>query len=66
MNASRYPKRMEDHHHKTLAYLPTEIALALEDSPGLVAEAICAFYEREPSTLRVRSYSFPSLPPSKA
>jgi hypothetical protein len=57
----RYPGRIEEHHHKTLAYLPTDIALALSDSPGLVAEAIAAFYEREPQTLRVRLLP---LPPS--
>lgn len=52
--ACSYPAKITSHHHKTLAYLPVEIALALSDSPGLAAEAIGAFYEREPSTLRVR------------
>ena len=53
----RYPKRMDDHHHKTLSYLPVEIALALQQSPSLIAEAIAAFYEREPVSLRVRQLS---------
>lgn len=40
--------------HRTLTYLPTEIALALEMDPALAAEAVAAFYEREPGTLKVR------------
>ena len=53
LTTTRYPQKMEDHHHKTLTYLPVEIALALQHSPSLIAEAIAAFYEREPANLRV-------------
>ncbi|BGP13187.1 hypothetical protein JCM10213_000233 [Rhodosporidiobolus nylandii] len=49
---SSYPDKIREHHHRTLAYLPTEIALALQESPELVAEAVKAFYGREPGTLR--------------
>lgn len=52
-----YPGKISDHHHKTLTYLPVEIALALQDNPGLIAEAIAAFYERDPTGLRVRTIS---------
>lgn len=45
--------------HSTLAYLPTDIALALESDPALAAEAVKAFYEREPATLKV---SLPAHP----
>ena len=55
--AGRYPQKIEEHHHKTLTYLPVEIALALQQSPSLIAEAIAAFYEREPVSLRVRFMS---------
>ncbi|BGP37130.1 hypothetical protein JCM10449v2_001034 [Rhodotorula kratochvilovae] len=60
-----YPAKMAEHHHRTLAYLPTDIALALADSPSLIAEAVGAFYEREPATLRaVNTMSrFPPSPP---
>ncbi|KAJ8296593.1 Protein ecdysoneless [Rhodotorula toruloides] len=60
-----YPGKIKEHHHRTLTYLPTDIALALVDSPSLVAEAIAAFYEREPGTLRaVNTMSrFPPGPP---
>lgn len=53
--ARSYPAKVDEHHHKTIAYLPREVALALSDSPGLAAEAIGAFYERDPDGLRVRS-----------
>lgn len=55
MRRSRYPGKIEEHHHKTISYLPRDVALALSDSPGLVAEAIGAFYARDPDGLRVRS-----------
>ncbi|BGP29278.1 hypothetical protein JCM10296v2_001016 [Rhodotorula toruloides] len=60
-----YPGKIKEHHHRTLTYLPTDIALALAASPSLVAEAIAAFYEREPGTLRaVNTMSrFPPAPP---
>ncbi|GAA6015651.1 hypothetical protein JCM10207_008160 [Rhodosporidiobolus poonsookiae] len=63
-----YPAKMDEHHHRTLAYLPTDIALALEDSPELVTEAVKAFYEREPGTLRACNTMtrFPPSPPSSA
>jgi hypothetical protein len=54
-----YPAKIREHHHRTLTYLPTEIALALEDSPELIAEAVKAFYEREPDTLKVCSFFTP-------
>lgn len=44
---------MSEHTHTTLAYLPSEIALALVSDPALAAEAVAAFYEREPRTLKV-------------
>ncbi|GAA6008559.1 hypothetical protein JCM11491_003348 [Sporobolomyces phaffii] len=47
-----YPKKAEEHHHNTLTYLPTELALALEDSPHLINEAVGAFYERDPAMLK--------------
>ncbi len=49
-----YPGKIREHHHRTLAYLPTDVALALSDSPKLIAEAVGAFYEREPGMLKVR------------
>lgn len=49
-----YPAKIREHHHHTLAYLPTDVALALSDSPSLIAEAVGAFYEREPGMLKVR------------
>ncbi|BGP22074.1 SGT1 family protein [Rhodotorula toruloides] len=60
-----YPGKITEHHHRTLTYLPTDVALALADSPSLVAEAIAAFYEREPGTLRVVNTMsrFPPAPP---
>ncbi|GAA5828236.1 hypothetical protein JCM3770_005413, partial [Rhodotorula araucariae] len=60
-----YPAKMDEHHHRTLTYLPTDVALALADSPSLIAEAVGAFYEREPATLRaVNTMSrFPPAPP---
>ncbi|GAA5826266.1 hypothetical protein JCM11251_007231 [Rhodosporidiobolus azoricus] len=63
-----YPAKAEEHHHRTLAYLPTDIALALSDSPELVAEAIKAFYEREPATLKACNTMtrFPPSSPSSA
>ncbi|GAA5914204.1 hypothetical protein JCM6882_004750 [Rhodosporidiobolus microsporus] len=65
---SGYPAKAEEHHHRTLAYLPTDVALALSDSPELVAEAIKAFYEREPESLRACNSMtrFPPSPPSSA
>ncbi|SCV72719.1 BQ2448_4256 [Microbotryum intermedium] len=47
-----YPAKIQQHLHKSLAYLPLEIVLALDDSPALIAEAVAAFYEREPDTLK--------------
>ncbi|GAA5959919.1 hypothetical protein JCM8115_004905 [Rhodotorula mucilaginosa] len=47
-----YPAKIREHHHSTLAYLPTGVALALSDSPSLIAEAVGAFYEREPGMLK--------------
>ncbi|GAA5916022.1 hypothetical protein JCM8208_007488 [Rhodotorula glutinis] len=60
-----YPAKIKEHHHRTLAYLPTDIALALADDPSLIAEAVGAFYQREPATLRaVNTMSrFPPAPP---
>ncbi|GAA5932072.1 hypothetical protein JCM3775_004233 [Rhodotorula graminis] len=60
-----YPAKIKEHHHRTLAYLPTDIALALADDPTLIAEAVGAFYQREPATLRaVNTMSrFPPAPP---
>ncbi|GAA5900978.1 hypothetical protein JCM5296_004944 [Sporobolomyces johnsonii] len=60
-----YPGKIKEHHHRTLAYLPTDIALALSDSPGLIAEAVGAFYEREPGTLKACNTMtrFPPAPP---
>lgn len=52
-NVIRYPAKIKEHHHTTLAYLPTDIALALSQDPTLVIEAAKAFYEREPATLKV-------------
>ena len=52
-----YPAEIKEHHHRTLAYLPTDIALAFADDPSLIAEAVGAFYQREPATLRVRRSS---------
>jgi hypothetical protein len=51
-----YPKKAEEHHHRTLTYLPSEIALAISDSPRLITEAVGAFYERDPSMLKVSSF----------
>ncbi|GAA5924061.1 uncharacterized protein JCM15063_005536 [Sporobolomyces koalae] len=47
-----YPRQADEHHHNTLTYLPTDLALALEDSPQLITEAVGAFYERDPAMLR--------------
>ncbi|GAA5949376.1 hypothetical protein JCM21900_005628 [Sporobolomyces salmonicolor] len=60
-----YPGKIKEHHHRTLAYLPTDVALALSDSPGLIAEAVGAFYEREPGTLKACNTMsrFPPAPP---
>ncbi|GAA5978983.1 hypothetical protein JCM10908_002758 [Rhodotorula pacifica] len=62
-----YPAKIREHHHHTLAYLPTDIALALSDSPSLIAEAVGAFYEREPGMLKaVNTMSrFPPASPSQ-
>ncbi|KAL8276826.1 hypothetical protein RQP46_010757 [Phenoliferia psychrophenolica] len=63
-----YPAKIDEHHHKTIAYLPREVALALSDSPGLAAEAIGAFYERDPDGLRACNAMkrFPPSSPSEA
>ncbi|GAA5894726.1 uncharacterized protein JCM6883_002191 [Sporobolomyces salmoneus] len=58
-----YPKKAEEHHHKTLTYLPTELALALEDSPHLITEAVAAFYERDPGMLKACN-TMTRFPPS--
>ena len=58
-----YPAKIREHHHSTLAYLPTGVALALSDSPSLIAEAVGAFYEREPGMLKVRLLSHIRLSP---
>ncbi|GAA5854531.1 hypothetical protein JCM9279_000833 [Rhodotorula babjevae] len=60
-----YPAKIKEHHHRTLAYLPTDIALALAEDPSLIAEAVGAFYQREPATLRVVNTMsrFPPAPP---
>ena len=50
-----YPEKIRQHLHRTLAYVPQDIALALEDSPDLISEAVAAFYERDPAGLKVRS-----------
>ncbi|KAM0755174.1 SGT1-domain-containing protein [Meredithblackwellia eburnea MCA 4105] len=48
-----YPNKTDsDHLHKTLAYLPEEIVLALLEDPALVSEAVKAFYERDPEGIR--------------
>lgn len=52
-----YPPEMQQNDHHTLVYLPRDIALALASEPSLVAEAIGAFYEREPEGLRVSSWN---------
>lgn len=52
-----YPAKIQEHLHRTLTYLPTDIVLALSDSPALISEAIAAFYEREPASLRVSLFS---------
>ncbi|ORY54998.1 SGT1 protein-domain-containing protein [Leucosporidium creatinivorum] len=63
---AEYPAKIQEHHHTTLAYLPTEIALALSQDPTLVVEAAKAFYEREPATLKFCSTMtrFPPTAPS--
>ncbi|KAI5479487.1 SGT1 family protein [Pseudohyphozyma bogoriensis] len=65
---SGYPEQAASHHHRTLAYLPTEIALALEKDPGLVSEAVRAFYERDPEGMRSagKMARFPPTSPSTA
>ncbi|GAA5832891.1 hypothetical protein JCM3766R1_007079 [Sporobolomyces carnicolor] len=60
---SGYPKKAEEHHHQTLTYLPSELALALEDSPHLITEAVGAFYERDPSMLKACN-TMSRFPPS--
>ncbi|KAK4703798.1 hypothetical protein P7C70_g2422, partial [Phenoliferia sp. Uapishka_3] len=63
-----YPGKAEEHHHKTIAYVPRDVALALADTPALAAEAIGAFYERDPDGLRAcnKMTRFPPTSPSDA
>ncbi|SGY66455.1 BQ5605_C004g02676 [Microbotryum silenes-dioicae] len=63
-----YPDKVQQHLHKSLAYLPLDIVLALEDSPSLIAEAVAAFYEREPDTLKPCNtmHRFPPTSPTQA
>ncbi|KAM0788022.1 hypothetical protein ACM66B_006221 [Microbotryomycetes sp. NB124-2] len=63
-----YPQAAREHHHRTLAYLPAEVALALADNENLIAEAVGAFYERGPDTLKHchKMARFQPGPPSDA
>ncbi|KAK4052046.1 hypothetical protein OIV83_002340 [Microbotryomycetes sp. JL201] len=63
-----YPKAARQHHHTTLAYLPRDVALALADDESLIAEAVGAFYERGPDTLKHchKMLRFQPGPPAQA
>lgn len=49
----RYPRAMETHCQKVVAYLPKEVAKALRTRPSLVQRAVEGFYVRDPAQLRV-------------
>lgn len=46
------PLPSSTHAHRTIAYLPSEIATALRAQPQLVAAAVRTFYERDPIQLK--------------
>ncbi|KAG6817605.1 hypothetical protein H0H87_006233 [Tephrocybe sp. NHM501043] len=49
---SGYPAAAQSHVHKTMAYVPTDIALTLVKSPTLIQKAVEAFYTRDAIQLR--------------
>lgn len=55
-----YPGKIREHLHRSLVYLPQDVALALENSPELVSEAVAAFYERDPTGLKVATSDVPT------
>ncbi|KAJ9096360.1 hypothetical protein QFC21_005181 [Naganishia friedmannii] len=59
-----YPDTLATHHQHTKAYLPVNIAKALQVSPDLVQRAVEGFYMRDPAQLRAaaRTTRFPPLP----
>ena len=51
------------HYHRTIAYLPREVAEILSREPGLVSRAVAAFYERDALQLKACLY-MQRFPPS--
>jgi SGT1 protein len=51
---NRYPNSALQHTHRTLAYIPRDIALALSQDPALIQRAVETFYTRDAIQLRVR------------
>jgi hypothetical protein len=61
-----YPESMTTSHaHRTLAYLPTDVAAALRARPQLVAAAVRCFYERDPVQLKA-CRTMARFPPAEA
>ncbi|KAG8953323.1 hypothetical protein FRC04_002733 [Tulasnella sp. 424] len=50
-----YPNTLKQHVHRTRAYLPEDIVLALSQDPALIQKAVEAFYTRDALQLRVVS-----------
>ncbi|KAF9519810.1 hypothetical protein BS47DRAFT_997934 [Hydnum rufescens UP504] len=48
-----YPNSALQHTHRTLAYVPRDIALALSQDPALIQRAVETFYTRDAIQLRV-------------
>lgn len=63
--AYEYPSIASSHHHRTLVYLPRQVAQALEAEPQLIASCVAAIQSRDPLSSRSASRLVRFPPPTQ-
>ncbi|GAC73625.1 MADS box transcription factor [Moesziomyces antarcticus T-34] len=63
--AYEYPSIASRHHHRTLAYLPRQVARALGAEPQLIASCVAAIQSRDPLSSRSASRLVRFPPPTQ-
>ncbi|ETS63601.1 hypothetical protein PaG_01900 [Moesziomyces aphidis] len=63
--AYEYPSTASSHHHRTLAFLPRQVAQALEAEPQLIASCVAAIQSRDPLSSRSASRLVRFPPPTQ-
>ncbi|KAF8078293.1 SGT1 protein-domain-containing protein [Lyophyllum atratum] len=62
---SQYPAAARNHIHRTKAYIPSDIAVALTKNPSLVQKAVESFYTRDAIQLRA-AHRMNRFPPNSS